>query len=78
MAFWLSTGSAPGSPRQVGQVLVLGSSPKEAGQAQNILEFVLTWQWTSSPMVGIYFIARASLKPMQRGKKSLKLDGSGL
>jgi len=51
MASRLRTGSAPGRPRQTGQVWVLGVSPKEVRQAQNILVFVLTWQWTSRPMV---------------------------
>ena len=37
MASRLSTGSAPGRPRQTGQVWVFGVSPKEVRQAQNIL-----------------------------------------
>ena len=36
------TGSAPGKPRQTGQTLVLGRSPKLVRQAQNILVRVLT------------------------------------
>ena len=36
---------------EVRQVWVLGSSPKEVWQPQNILVRLLIWQWTSSPMV---------------------------
>jgi hypothetical protein len=46
----LATGSDPGSPRQTGQTWVLGSAPKVAGQAQNILVAVLSSQWVSMPM----------------------------
>ena len=53
MAFRLRTGREPGRPRQVGQTLVLGSSPKLVRQPQNILLAVFTWQWTSSPMVAM-------------------------
>src|SRR5579875_2804227 len=49
-ARWLTTGSAPGRPRQVGQVWVLGGSPKETSQPQNIFVRVLSWTWISSPM----------------------------
>ena len=49
-AFWLSTGSDPGRPRQTGQTLVLGSSPNMLGQPQNSLVAVLSSQWTSRPM----------------------------
>ena len=49
-ACWLSTGSEPGSPRQTGQTLVLGSSPNALGQPQNSLVAVLSSQWTSRPM----------------------------
>ena len=31
------TGSAPGKPRQVGQVWLFGSAPNSTGHAQNIL-----------------------------------------
>ena len=49
-AFWLSTGSEPGSPRQTGHTLVLGSSPNTLGHPQNSLVAVLSSQWTSRPM----------------------------
>ncbi len=39
---------------QTGHVLEFGSSPKEVAQEQNIFVFVLTWQCTSRPMVGMY------------------------
>ena len=48
----LSTGSAPGSPRQTGQVRVLGSSPKDSAQEQNIFVCVESWTWISSPITG--------------------------
>ena len=51
MACWLSTGSAPGRPRQTGQLWVFGVSPNEVRHEQNILVAVLTWAWTSRPMV---------------------------
>ena len=53
-AAWLSTGSAPGSPRQTGQTLLLGCAPKLVGQPQKILVAVASWTWTSSPMTGSY------------------------
>ncbi len=48
----LRTGSVPGNPRQTGQVAELGGAPTVTGQAQNILERVRSWAWTSSPMTG--------------------------
>ena len=48
----LATGSVPGSPRQTGQVRVLGSSPKLSSQPQNIFVRVLSWTWISRPMTG--------------------------
>ena len=48
----LTTGMAPGRPRQVGQVPELGSPPKTAGQPQNILDAVLSSTWTSRPSAG--------------------------
>jgi hypothetical protein len=48
----LSTGSAPGSPRQVGHVRVLGGSPKPTSQPQNIFVRVESWTWISRPMTG--------------------------
>ena len=46
------TGSVPGCPRHTGQVCVLGSSPKESEQPQNIFVRVLSWTWISTPMTG--------------------------
>ena len=48
----LTTGSVPGRPRQTGQVRVLGSSPKDSAQEQNIFVLVESWTWISSPMTG--------------------------
>src|SRR3990170_2157302 len=53
----LGTGNAPGSPRHTGQTLVLGASPKVVEQAQNILDRVLSWTWTSRPMTVSQVIA---------------------
>ena len=48
----LVTGSVPGWPRQTGQVRVLGSSPKDSAQLQNIFVRVLSWTWISTPITG--------------------------
>jgi hypothetical protein len=48
----LSTGSAPGSPRQTGQTWVFGSAPNAVGQPQNILVAVLSSTCTSRPSTG--------------------------
>src|SRR3954452_19045794 len=48
----LTTGSAPGRPRQIGQTWVLGSAPNSVGQPQNILLFVDSSTCTSSPSTG--------------------------
>src|SRR5256885_1124968 len=45
------TGSAPGKPRHTGQVLAFGSSPKRVEHPQKIFDSVLSWAWTSSPMM---------------------------
>ena len=50
----LTTGSAPGSPRQTGQTFEFGSAPKFVPQPQNILDAVFSSMWTSSPMTGSY------------------------
>src|ERR1700679_862045 len=55
----LRTGSVPGRPRQTGQVLELGASPKRVEQAQKIFVLVRSWAWTSRPMTGSY-LARIS------------------
>src|SRR5436190_16837249 len=48
----LSVGSVPGWPRQTGQVRVLGSSPKDSAQRQNIFVRVCSCTWISRPMTG--------------------------
>ena len=53
----LATGSAPGRPRQTGQVWVLGGSPKLSVQPQNIFVTVASWTWISSPMTVSYSTA---------------------
>src|ERR1043165_3106766 len=45
------TGSAPGNPRHTGQVFAFGSSPKRVEHPQKIFDSVLSWAWTSSPMM---------------------------
>src|SRR5215471_9805046 len=49
------TGSVPGRPRQTGQTLVFGGSPKRVEQPQKIFVLVRSWTWTSRPMTGWYF-----------------------
>ena len=55
-----STGSAPGRPRQTGQVLVFGGAPNLVEQPQKILERVRSWTCTSSPITGSYFLSSSS------------------
>src|SRR6478735_12852510 len=59
-ALALTTGIAPGRPRQVGQTWELGSPPKTAGQPQNILVLVLSSTWTSRPSAGSYDASTSS------------------
>src|SRR5260221_4674382 len=59
-AFRFNTGSAPGSPRQTGQTLVLGGAPKLVEQAQKIFDAVSNWTCTSSPITGSYFARTSS------------------
>src|ERR1700712_486455 len=54
-----NTGSAPGSPRQVGQICVFGSPPYLFTQPQNAFEAVKSCTWTSSPITG-WYLARIS------------------
>src|ERR1700690_4051647 len=54
-AFALSTGRAPGRPRQTGQIFVFGSAPNLLAQPQNALEAVSNCTCTSSPITGSYF-----------------------
>jgi hypothetical protein len=46
----LSTGNAPGNPRQTGQVLEFGSAPNFVEQPQKALVTVWSCAWTSRPM----------------------------
>ena len=48
----LVTGSTPGCARQTGQVRVLGCSPNDSSQPQNIFVRVASWTWISMPMTG--------------------------
>ena len=48
----LTTGSAPGRPRQTGQVWVFGSAPKSVAQPQNIFDLVPSSTWVSRPNTG--------------------------
>jgi hypothetical protein len=57
--FLFRTDSTPGIPRQTGQTLVFGVSPKRVGQPQKIFVCVRSWQWTSSPMTASYSITPA-------------------
>src|ERR1039458_9232254 len=59
-AWRLSTGRAPGMPRQTGQTLVLGSEPKTLGQAQKILVWVSNCTCTSRPMTVSYLERRST------------------
>ena len=52
----LTTGSAPGSPRQVGQVWMFGGSLNDSSQPQNIFVLVLSWTWISKPITGSYAV----------------------
>ena len=51
----LTTGRAPGNPKQTGQVWVFGAAPNSVAQPQNIFDLVFSSTWTSSPNVGSYF-----------------------
>src|SRR5437660_12269734 len=59
-AFRLSTGRAPGNPKQTGQTFVFGGSPKRVEQEQKILVVVRSWTCTSRPMTGSYFARTAA------------------
>ena len=48
----LSTGSAPGRPRQTGQTLVFGGAPNAVLHPQKIFVSVSSWAWISRPMTG--------------------------
>src|ERR1700756_3339065 len=57
----LRTGSVPGRPRQTGQTLVFGGSPKRVEQPQKIFVRVRSWAWTSSPITGSYFASNSGV-----------------
>src|ERR1700734_972968 len=59
-AFRLSTGKAPGSPRQTGQTFELGGWPKRVEQEQKIFDSVSNCTCTSSPITGSYFASKSS------------------
>lgn|SRR5580698_8350327 len=59
-AFRLSTGKAPGSPRQTGHTCEFGGAPKRVEQEQKIFETVSNCTWTSSPITGSYFASKCS------------------
>ncbi len=58
----LRTGRAPGRPRQTGQVLELGASPKRVEQPQKIFVLVFSWTWTSRPMTGSYLATSSGVR----------------
>jgi hypothetical protein len=59
----LATGSAPGKPRQTGQVCVFSPPPKPLAQRQNIFVRVFNWTWISRPTTGSQFSAPTPAKP---------------
>src|ERR1039458_10800539 len=78
-AWRLSTGRAPGIPRQTGQTLVLGSEPKTLGQAQKILVLVRSWTCTSRPIT-VSYLERTSTDFFAAiaDRKSTRLNSSHL
>ena len=56
----LTTGSAPGSPRETGSTWELGSAPKRAEEVENIFVSVASSTWTSMPITGSYFSKTSS------------------
>ena len=71
----LATGRLPGRPRQTGQVRVLGGSPKESAQPQNIFVAVASWTWISRPMTGSYAAARRTSPGSSRGRSRRRSAG---
>src|ERR1051325_7210039 len=59
----LSTGSAPGIPRQTGQTLVLGGAPNPVGQPQKILVAVASCACTSRPITDSYLASTSGETP---------------
>ena len=66
-ARWPPAG-CPGSPRQTGQVRVLGGSPKDSSQPQNIFVAVASWTWISRPMTVSYATVRCSAATAARAR----------
>src|ERR1039457_1021276 len=66
-ALALSTGSAPGRPRQTGQTLVLGAEPKWLAHPQKALVAVSSCTWTSRPMTGSYLARTSGDRPAAAG-----------
>ncbi len=60
IAVAFATGSAPGRPRQVGQVCVFGGAPNSVEQPQNIFDAVPSSTWVSSPITGSYRVSTSS------------------
>src|SRR6266446_5531019 len=71
-----STGNAPGKPRHTGQVFEFGSSPNRVEQPQKIFDSVLSWAWTSSPMMvsQLFVIGQLSLVSCQLSVVSCQLS----
>lgn len=69
------TGSAPGSPRQVGQVCEFGAAPNSTWQPQNILERVRSWAWTSKPIVVKYAMSEFRIADTGNRKGLLATPG---
>src|SRR5882672_11219811 len=60
-------GSVPGRPRQIGQVLLFGASPKRLEHAQKIFELVRSWTCTSNPITGSYLASTSGAIPTVSG-----------
>src|SRR5512135_3379182 len=60
-AVWLTTGSVPGMPEQIGHTAVLGAADvlSTTSQAQNIFDLVCSSAWTSRPMTGSYSMRKS-------------------
>src|SRR5260370_39831741 len=63
----LSTGRVPGKPRQTGQTLAFGGSPKRVEQPQKIFVRVSSWTWTSKPMTGSYLASTSGARDAASG-----------
>jgi hypothetical protein len=67
----LSTGRAPGIPRQTGQTCEFGAAPKRVEHEQKIFVAVRSWTWTSRPITASY-LARAATEISGEVTMSLK------